>query len=394
MNVGCIAPLEILFAIMAQSSVPTISSLMKTCHALYEEGPRHILRDGCRLNWSHIVDSFVSFMFARDTTRFVYLTKLIVDVTLCTPGAPQKPKGNIIRLLSSPTLNLDTLELYNTDIFSRLDNRVHAAFSQLTTIKHLHLRTMGIESITTMLQSIPSALVSLTVTAQNGSWGPHLLQDIAKHSQTLKELRWNLRGVSDVPVLPEAFSLPPHSPLPQFPRVRKFVAVCNESQPDALKTAALTEAFPNLAILHLVRPTTFIDTYSGLYSQNTAVPQAIRERNQREQLERDSRRWASLTECSGELVNLYSLGLLCHVERLTVWTTMSCDEDISMLRQVCQDVYPKYLYVRSCARNLKALHSTVEDQTACGTLRTLVVGFDNSEFGRTSLRREYSLVSP
>ena len=239
-------------------------------------------------------------------------------------------------------------------------------------------------------------LVSITITVRYGfeDDGPHFHENIAKHSQTLEGLRWNLCGAAQLPVLPEAFDPPSNTPLPHSPRVREFMAVCNKSQPDALKTAALTAAFPNLTTLHLVPSRVFFNHNCLSSRLRDSQPEEARERNQRAQLEIDSRRWTSLTECSGELVHLFSLGLLCHVERLTVWTTISRDEDISMLRQVCRDTRPKYLYlwIHSGVRHLKALHSVVEDEMVCGTLHMLAIGFDDRvENGRLSW--EYPPVS-
>ena len=392
MNHGCIIPLDVFSAIMARSSAFTISSLMKTCHALYDEGPRHLLRvrDGFRLIHEKQMDSIVSFMFAGNGTRFASLKKLMVLGHYCALNHLNTTwKHDFIRLLSSPALNLDVLDFYGFLPFSRVDDGVCVALSKLAPVRHLHLRTMNIACTTAILRCIPPGLISLAVVPRgNDGNTPRFLQTIAKHSQTLEELRWNLIGVAQYPVLPEAFDPPSNSPLPQFPRVRKFVAVCNESQPDALNTAALTEAFPNLSILDLAPAPEFSNDFYAFTDFIEPNSEEVRERNQLEQLGSVSAKWGSLTECSGELVHLYSLGLLCHVEQLKVWSTISCDEDMSMLRQVCDDTHPKHLFIRCVGplRLLQALYAAISDGVACGTLDTLVVGFDGGEDGLSSVR--------
>ena len=74
----CAVPFDLMAEIMARSPSNTVASFMETCRALYEEGPRHLLRNGVVLNRPASVSGFTAFMFAPGANRFIFLRELTI----------------------------------------------------------------------------------------------------------------------------------------------------------------------------------------------------------------------------------------------------------------------------------------------------------------------------
>ena len=119
-----------LSGIMAISRRSTISALMKTCHVLYTEGPKHLLCDGVQLNGSVDVAEFTKFMLTEDPLRFAHLRKLVLKFRFFVIYSSEV-QARFIDLLSHPYLSLETLILHKTDAFMgrRASSSLREAFA-------------------------------------------------------------------------------------------------------------------------------------------------------------------------------------------------------------------------------------------------------------------------
>lgn len=129
----------------------TISALMKSCRALYREGPKYLLRDGVEVGSRGTLILFANFMLTKDPSQFAYWRQLDLSNKLCLgPLATAR----LVDLLTHPSLVLETLIVHYGGILSDCDLEslsLRDAVSKLKTIKHLVVvREVGFEIIDTI----------------------------------------------------------------------------------------------------------------------------------------------------------------------------------------------------------------------------------------------------
>ena len=75
-------PFDVMCGIIVVSQRSTISTLMKSCNALYTEGPRHLLHDGVDLHSARQITLFAGFMLTNheDPPRFAYFGQLSLSI--------------------------------------------------------------------------------------------------------------------------------------------------------------------------------------------------------------------------------------------------------------------------------------------------------------------------
>ncbi|KAM5545142.1 hypothetical protein V8D89_001253 [Ganoderma adspersum] len=300
-------PFDVVSDTMAISRRPTISAIMQTCRTLYTEGPKHMLRDGVELSSADETEKFTAFMLAEGPSRFAYLRKLALLVDL-HDGA------NLVRLLSHPSLALETVVLHYAEIcLGRFaDIALRAAILRLKTVKRLVLFEVE-EEHTSSLSRLPRALEHISIHAKCRVEDTLLmLRPFSGTLQTLliKSEPWLLNHFLDV-------YLPPC----HFPHVQTFGIVYDESSSGLLSSSAFSEAFPALTHLQLIPtdpPTTRRRTRHP--TGRKLFPQS------RYPLDCAPPSWPSLAECSGGLRNVHSLRLPCTLSTLRLWQDVEADE--------------------------------------------------------------------
>ena len=160
-------PFDVLAEVMARADPRVIAAMMETCHALYSQGPRHILRHGVVLRDARDLTSFTSFMLSRaDTSRFAHFRKLdLATGHLADPyckWARCAAIDEFLQILQTPALCLETLILQMVDELQDYNSALFAVLASLTTVKHLVLMN-GPSHASAMLSASLSRLSSVTV---------------------------------------------------------------------------------------------------------------------------------------------------------------------------------------------------------------------------------------
>ncbi|PIL24813.1 hypothetical protein GSI_12699 [Ganoderma sinense ZZ0214-1] len=298
---------DILLAVLSCSSRQTIISMMATCHVLYHEGAKIILR-----NWpvalesvgsEHKARSLLRFLQAEQLSRCSYIRNLYVSMQPM-PTAIAKSLADLLpRMTSLRSLFLDIEQAlrYHPSLFS--------AFAALPSIEDLVVT--GGERSCELIQSLPSHLVSaqLFFTPPNEEARQRLFSNPAFHplvmlqrsAPTLKTLTCGFWCDINPRVL---FSLPRVS----YPNMHTFVFY--ESRSPTL--APYAKSFPRLAHL-AVAETSLKPRWLPAHSQLAA-----RERNLNlaRSCSRDAPSWTRLCDYTGRLVDLWFLGLSCNIPRL------------------------------------------------------------------------------
>ncbi|RDX43717.1 hypothetical protein OH76DRAFT_1560147 [Lentinus brumalis] len=341
-------PFDVISHIMSHSTPSTISALMKTCHAYYREGPKHLLRDGDVLIYASTVARFMQFILAQDGARFAYFRRL--EITF------GQGKSSVIEqsaeLLANPQLSLETLVLCEAERLLKFD-RFASSFRTTNPVKTLILQDSGPQTCSA-LQTLGFCLVDLTVSfgryvswpkSENGLGGDgwsHLIDSLSSHSHTLEVLRCD-SGPSGVSLprhsLPST-STPSRAPRARFGAVRTLGLVCTPSSSRSktpFDLASLVHMFPNVNSLELIP-----NSYRGSIASRIASSESPGATDKAANLEHGGC-WAVLTKCSGELASLCSIGLVCHVVDLYIWDEIDSDEQLAMLVPIVLSVRPKCL---------------------------------------------------
>ncbi|PIL32895.1 hypothetical protein GSI_05013 [Ganoderma sinense ZZ0214-1] len=315
-------PFDVVSVIMATPEPPLISALMKTCHTLYMEGPKHLLRDGVQLDSANRIILFARFMLtAKDPSRFSHFRKL--DLRPRFPLDFPYAQKLLIDLLSHPSLALDTMILDN--MTGRLDRGLDSVCGMLGTIQTLrHLVVLRVGEVSaSLIQSLPSKLESLImgVDANAGS-RLDVMSVLRPFSDTLQTLL-----IKCTPSLPPTFSLTGTSSY--FPFVRTFGIVVYDPVLELLANPAFARAFPSVTHLQLIPadpPTVPYRSPPLPQSRNTGTLPTP----------------SSLMECSGALHHVYASALDCSLSTLRLWQHVLV-RDLDLLRTVLGDTRPQHL---------------------------------------------------
>ncbi|RPD58110.1 hypothetical protein L226DRAFT_614935 [Lentinus tigrinus ALCF2SS1-7] len=331
--------------IMARSTPSTISALMKTCHLYYHEGPRHLLRDGVNLRSPMQVERFLPFISAEGGARFVHFRELdiAVDMYRVPRVVVERCMEQLAQLLSSTEARLESLTLREAEWL--LQYGCVASALRTSKIQRLIIGGSGPRACSA-LKFLSYSLVSLTVSFKSSAIWSHveglqtmdgwsyLLDSLSPHVQTLEIFRCDS--------LPPA--TPSHQPNPSsssrqitrhnlcFSTVRTLGLFCSLLPRGQIDVASLFPTFPNVTRLEIM----------SMPLQNPAESlQSLRESNTA--IFKRGGCWAALENCSGELASLYTLGLVCHVVDLCIWSQVEDDDDLSMLAAVVSATRPKVL---------------------------------------------------
>ena len=307
------------------------------------------MRDGVQLSSTDQITGFVAFML-EDNLRFAYLRKLVLhplDAHLMRTNA----EADLARLLSHPSLTLETLELRCADTYLGYGSRdlVRKAIARLTTTKHLVVLGVSQYSVSSsLIRRLPWDLESISISVTH-SYVQQVLPTLAPFSDTLQTVviasgRYGSALFHDVN--PKSCT---------FPHVQTFGVVYHESVLDVLRSSEFSRTFP--AITHLQLFPTDHPT-----SRQTGPP-TDRE-GQISQPDRMPPSSLSLAECSGALSSVYALHLDCTLSTLRLWQQVRVD-DLHLLHTVLEDTRPRRLCLSIELGDAESLFTTLRTVNVC-----------------------------
>ncbi|KAI1789091.1 hypothetical protein LXA43DRAFT_595566 [Ganoderma leucocontextum] len=349
-------PFDVMCNVLAASQHSTISALMKSCHALYTEGPRHLLHDGVELDSAQQITLFADFMLTEDPSRFAYMRKLGLSIQSPVNLSAQL---RLCVLLGHPSLALETLILQyaETLLGDGVFPLLHEALGRLKTVKNLVALRVQRRSAA-VIKSLPSKLKSISIAVDVPiEWPFDVLSTLKPFSDTLQTLQ-----INSEPSL-RILSLLIDDGCCHFPRVRTFGIVYRDLVPALLASPAFARAFPGITHLKLI-PLDLPGTphrYQSLTS--TTLERVIQSRERH-------RAWrsqpgdgvlpslSSLVECSGGLFAVYALALDHPLLTLRLWQHIEAD-DLPTLREVLEDTRPRHLYLSTTIGNIPQVFATL-----------------------------------
>ena len=323
---------------MAVSQRSTISALMKTCHTLYTEGPKHMLRDGVLLASTDKTIKFMRFMLAEDPSRLKYLRRLILCIQHL---AYSEAEDHLVQFLFHPSLKLEDLVLYPARLFlgRYTEPTLRMAIGGLMTVKHLVV--VGVDPyVASLVTGLPWYLESLSISVKHDV--QEILPMFAPFSNTLRTLLID----AELCTPNRFFGSKPGSC--RFPHVQTFGIVDHEFVPGLLSISAFAEAFPAITYLQLIPldlPITHRreDHPPGWELIHTTGSRA---HTYGQILESDYTPPAlsipSLVECWGSLHSVQALHLRGTLSTLRLWQHVRVD-DLPTLRTVLEDTCPRRL---------------------------------------------------
>ncbi|KAI1783176.1 hypothetical protein LXA43DRAFT_904150 [Ganoderma leucocontextum] len=310
--------------------------LMATCRVLYREGPKIALKKTVFISTAEQLASFLKFLRADDSSRCRYLRHLEL-------GASCSPQPDVVQELIE-TLPLWTgieyLRLADAEELLELDPGLTAAFSALTTLRHINFSGVkggACELLSALHSPLISANISFISDVDQKLWDyldddeweryhPAILLD--NFASTLEELQCVAWYTTQETVIPAEV----------YPNMRKLSIELHDFP---LWVDAFIRAFPNLADLR-------VNTkyHGGILGEfNLEAMQESHITNVGQQLDPvDScGTWAHLEHFSGCLVDLYAIGLTSHIHRVTIVDRLDDGPRTDMLATVLRYARPLHL---------------------------------------------------
>ncbi|KAI0361811.1 hypothetical protein OH77DRAFT_1390256 [Trametes cingulata] len=284
---------------------PTIATLMQTCRTLYREGPRFLL-DRQVVMWGsdRQVASFCLFMLCGEGQRLRHLRKLAI-----VPGDISRQTSKALAVVLEDATNLEELTFHSSESILSAHHKIPRALSRIKSLRRLTLLDAGKVTCQSLRQiAVPLEYLKLTYgfddlltlrqalqPAEEQQYHPVVL--CAGVAASLKELcieDWE----RDIPLLSHDVVYPnlQHLTLTDdFPLVRPYI-----------------RCFPNLN--HLTVRMAAVDLKSELWDRMDSL-QHHRELNVLDQLRYGT--WRHLKLFNGGILELFLLGLTCHIEHLS-----------------------------------------------------------------------------
>ena len=346
-------PFDVLLIIMALLERSDVMSMSLTCRTLRHGGARFMLQEGAALSTSEQAISFISFMRADSGSRIHHLHSLEL-----TTGIHFSRRGiDALRgLVTHQHLALESLSLLDAEALLMCDvsqlggknlasNSLLEALASLTTLKHLTMDRCDEYSII-FIRSLSSSLVTASLKLQQlTSWSVVTDPDernpivlLARSSETLQELSGTGFEVDE--------RLIKYGTV--YPAVKKISAeYTQDSMPGTL---VYINAFPNLEYLALTSPYNRYEDASDDLNASRIVHERRRAANMEDQ-EKYQCTWQVLQEVVGSVVDLFTLGLVCHVPRMRIRdgiTAVKC----SFLEDILANVRPSNLAITLAGTSL------------------------------------------
>ncbi|KAI0365919.1 hypothetical protein BV20DRAFT_982276 [Pilatotrama ljubarskyi] len=375
-------PYDVIYMILEMSSPRTIAAMMGTCRTLYKEteGARLLLRPGVALALDKDIISFSQFMLSDAPNRFPYLRKM----TLSRGEFSAEAVDALQVLITHDAIVLESLVLRDAEyVLSSGSSRqatvddgsspsvdLHppllGAFASLTTLRHLTMEDLD-ERAYALLHMLPPGLVSATLALDSprARWGAfggnpddrNPIVHLAAQADTLEELTGSGFDAHPDHVRYDVV----------YPRVRYVRAGWTHVSRAMPATVAYVHAFPNVEHLVLRGTRSEDEEYDSedaeeeyIYEDERAartrtrrsgyVPEpdpfamqglrVLRASNKSDQTNYGS--WQRLRLVEGTVVDVYALGLVCHVPELRLEGDVTRPL-VQMLQSVIDDVLPEKL---------------------------------------------------
>ncbi len=334
-----------------------VSSLMKTCKTLYRPAIPHILRDGVTIEGIPKTRSFCQFMLAKHWSkdRNRYLSRLSIDVEF------RKNIGYLPFALAETikgAINLEELQMESLD--SLLDGGGKSVFEVLQDLgSHCKLKKLTLQNVGERTVRLLGSMKTSTITDLSLSYDIDI-----EHPNPFLALR-SLRSTITTLHLEyiKSTSLNVQCPLVH--------TLSLETYPTAV-TSALVFAFPNLRRFSVFNE-------SGNHDEDTIDD--LRFTNQIDLVQLHGS-WTHLRYLSGDVNQLYILGLSCPVYELRV--SICEDPDIPRVLDLFDDVSPQmvdfnvslyHLTIKKVEEFLPAAIQVISD--SCSHLRLSIrVGYN------------------
>ncbi|KAI1790277.1 hypothetical protein LXA43DRAFT_891321 [Ganoderma leucocontextum] len=338
---------DILLSVLSRSSRQTAASMMATCHFLYHEGAKIILRD-----WPVVFDSIASEHKALSLLRFIQAEHFsrcsyVRNLRVSMHPMPDAVAKSLVDLLPRMT-SLDSLFLTIEHALESHPDLI-PAFASLRSIHNLVINAG--ERSCELIRSLQSQLVSaqLYFCPDNTEAGQRLYLNPAFHplimlersSLTLKMLTCGMWFDIDPRFL---FSMPSVT----YPNMHTFTFY--ESRSPGL--GPYIKSFPNLA--HLTEDIDIDHTSPGLWdsdmSRLAAIQRSINLDIPGTSPTGESLAWKQLCEYKGHLVDLWIHGFSCRISRLFLQDEPTARPP-SALTDVLADALPTELTIvfRKCS---------------------------------------------
>lgn len=336
-------PTDLLLMIMEISPRSAISKTMRTCRTLYHSGARLLIANGVSISTSEEAISFLRFMLADVDARFPHLHSLELSRGNFARAGVHALRG----LLNHNYLALKTLILLDAEaILSSESAKTNISSSQpslfmalanLQSLKNLTIDGCDVTALS-LLRLMSACLETVTLNlGMYTSWSSIISPDdrnpiplLIQSSQTLREIRGSYFDSNPVTIKFDVV----------YPSVRLISASYASMWMPA--TLAYIHAFPNLESLSL---TSDSHRFEGNGADPNSVPHLFsnRECNMHDQ-ENYGVTWEHLQEVSGSVVDLFVLGLICHVPTVRVLDDIS-ERMCRFLHDVIADTKPQALVV-------------------------------------------------
>ncbi|KAI1783168.1 hypothetical protein LXA43DRAFT_904125 [Ganoderma leucocontextum] len=309
--------------------------LMATCRVLYHEGAKIALKKPITIFNEERLASFLQFLRAENLSRCRYLKQL--ELRAFYPGA------NVVHELIETLPLLVNIEYLRLPSAEELLGPYHAAlppaFAALTSLRHVDIS--GAKKVTCgLLSALQSPLISMRIDFLSN--GDQKLWDLLAPDQWPKYHPTKLLA-NFAPTLEELYCVAWYTtqdtiiPAKVYPNMRKLAIELDDFP---LRIDPFIRAFPNVTDLH-------VDTN---YHGGSVAPwnlEAMREShrtNISQQLGVGScGTWVHLEHFYGYLVDLYAIGLTCHIPRVTILDNLGAGSRTDMLATVLRYARPVHL---------------------------------------------------
>lgn len=304
---------DILHLVMSLSSTQEISRMMQTCQLLHREGTKILLREAIVLRRESDVVSFIAFMCADNYRRFLNLLDLHFFCKRLSPTA-----GLLLRhffLTTASRMHFRCLQLDDVEDVLASDSELPSALGRIMAISNLILSDVG-PLARAMLDGMTTHVYHISI---NFPDDPSEDLEDSNALVVLKSLRPSLMSISGrwLETTPE---------LPFYDIKYPHVHALTMDTFDVVHIAHYAYSCPHVTSL----------TLESTASMDSVVQMEMcREENRRAQLEHA--KWDALVDYQGSVVDLWALGLVCHVERLQ-FTRDGWDS--GMFKDVLLDVRP------------------------------------------------------
>ncbi|KAI1783163.1 hypothetical protein LXA43DRAFT_1047765 [Ganoderma leucocontextum] len=315
--------------------------LIATCRVLYHEGAKIALKKSVEILDAGQLASFLKFLRADNSSRCRSLRQLELWGFYTESEVVQELLETIPLLV-----NIQYLRLVNAEELLECDPAVPTMLAALTSLRHINVS--GAKRVTcALLSSLQSPLSSATIDFISDDavdiWD-HLDIDqwpryhpatlLANFASTLEELECVAWSTTSDTVIPEKV----------YPNMRKLSIEVHDLP---LRMDPFIRAFPHLTNLQV-----HAGNYRGpICYFDLEVMRASHEANVGQQLT-SCGTWTRLEHFTGDLVDLYAIGLTCHISRIVIEDDVEDELRLDMLATVLRYARPLHLKFKGISNSI------------------------------------------